>query len=285
MKNIIYILLISNFTFAQTATLDTNSILIGQQINFTITNEVINTDVWPGYDDFLVEELEIINASKVDTTNGIINQKFIITAWDSGSYYIPPITFSATKKTKGLLINVQSVTLEEGAELKDIKQPINEPIGWSDIWPWLLAFLTILIIVYMIRKYVITKSETEKTIKPKKIIPPDVTALKQLAILKEKGLWQSGKLKQYHSEISEILRAYIEVRFQILALESPTYEILENLQKKNLQKDDLIMLTTLLERADLAKYAKSQPIDKENEESLLFGQNFVNNTKIIQVDE
>ena len=33
---------------------------------------------------------------------------------------------------------MQTVILEEGAELKDIKQPMEAPIGWSDIWPWLV---------------------------------------------------------------------------------------------------------------------------------------------------
>ena len=64
MKKIIYLILISNFAFSQTATLDTNIILIGQQVNLKITNEVSSTDVWPTYDKFLVEGIEIIRYSK-----------------------------------------------------------------------------------------------------------------------------------------------------------------------------------------------------------------------------
>ncbi len=130
----------------------------------------------------------------------------------------------------------------------------------------------------------ITKKKKEVKIKPKVVIPSDIIALNELAILKDKKLWESGKLKQYHSEISEILRAYLEERFQILALELPTYDILQNLKNRNLQKEDLIMLTTILQRADLAKYAKSKPTDSDNNESMDLSIYFVKNTKEKEVE-
>ena len=79
MRKIIILLLLSNLAFSQTARLDTNSILIGEQTNFTITNEVSNTSIWPTYEEFLVEGVEIIQTSKLDTANNIISQTFIIT--------------------------------------------------------------------------------------------------------------------------------------------------------------------------------------------------------------
>ena len=115
--------------------------------------------------------------------------------------------------------------------------------------------------------------------KPKIIISPDVIALNELTTLKDKELWQSGKVKQYHSKISEILRTYLEDRFQILALELPTCDILQSLRNKGMQSEDLDTLTTILQRADLAKYAKSQPTDSENDESMIQSVSFVRNTK------
>ena len=98
MKKLILFLFISNFAFAQTAVLDTNSILIGEQINFSISNTISKTEFWPTYEEFLVEGVEIIEEGKIDTSENLISQNFIITAWDSGSYYIPPISFSANSK-------------------------------------------------------------------------------------------------------------------------------------------------------------------------------------------
>ena len=278
MKKLITLLLLSNFAFSQTARLDTNSILIGEQTNFTIANELSNTSIWPTYEEFLVEGIEIIQASKLDTTENIISQTFTITVWDSGSYYIPAIEFSENNKTEGILLNVQTVILEEGAELKDIKQPIEEPIGWSDIWPWLLGIVLLALVIYLLTKYVFNTKPKIKKVIPKVIIPADVTALKELTELDKQKLWQSGKIKDYQSELSEIIRRYTENRFNFIALELATDEILKEL-KIRLNAEQLANIRTLLQRADLAKFAKSKPNNSENEESMTLAKQFVNNTK------
>jgi hypothetical protein len=278
MKKLITLLLISNFAFGQTAKLDTNSILIGEHTTFSISNTISETEVWPTYEEFLVEGVEIIKEGKLDTVNSIISQNFIITAWDSGSYYIPPISFSENSKTEGLLLNVQTITLEEGAELKDIKQPMAAPIGWSDIWPWLVSILLFTLIIFLLKKYVFNKKEYVKIEKPKVIIPADIIALKELITLEKAKIWQEGKIKEYHSRLSEIVRRYTEERFQFIALELTTDEIIDELKSK-LTQEQIQNLKTLLQRADLAKFAKSKPIESENTESMLLAKNFVNNTK------
>jgi hypothetical protein len=278
MKKLILFLFISNFAFAQTAVIDTNSILIGEQINFSISNTISKTEVWPTYEEFLVEGVEIIKEGKLDTSKKLISQNFIITAWDSGSYYIPPISFSANSKTEGLLLNVQTIILEEGSELKDIKQPMEAPIGWSDIWPWLLTFIASALIIFLLKKYVFNKKEKIKIEKPKVIIPADITALQQLTKLNKAQLWQGGSIKEYHTELSEIIRRYTENRFNFIALELATDEIISELKSK-VNNEQLESITILLQRADLAKFAKSEPADDENKESMQLAKHFVEQTK------
>jgi hypothetical protein len=298
MKKFIYLLVaVSIFAFSSckekpagntqntpTAQLDTNSIFIGEQTNLTISNKISNTSVWPTYEGFLVEGVEIIRASKLDTTDNIISQTFTITAWDSGSYYIPVIEFSENSKTEGLLLNVSTVILEEGAEFKDIKQPIEEPIGWSDIWPWLLGIVLLALVIYLLKKYVFNTKPKIKKVIPKVMIPADVTAIKELAKLHKQQLWQSGRIKEYQAELSEIIRRYTENRFNFIALELATDEILSEL-KIRLSAEEAENIRTLLQRADLAKYAKSKPNDSENEESMTLAKQFVNNTKGIKKNE
>jgi hypothetical protein len=278
MKKVILFLFISNFVFAQTAVLDTNSILIGEQINFSISNTIGKTEVWPTYEEFLVEGVEIILEGKLDTTENLISQNFIITAWDSGSYYLPPISFSANSKTEGLLLNVQTIILEEGAELKDIKQPMEAPIGWSDIWPWLVGIIVLTLIVFLLKKYVFNKKEKVKIEKLKVVIPADITALQQLTKLDKAQLWQGGSVKEYHSELSEIIRRYTENRFNFIALELATDEIISEL-KSRVNNEQLASITILLQRADLAKFAKSKPDEDENKESMQLAKHFVGQTK------
>jgi low affinity Fe/Cu permease len=281
-KKLIILLLVSNFAFGQTAKLDSSSILIGEQINFSISNTISETEAWPTYNEFLVEGVEIIKEGKLDTTGDVISQNFIITVWDSGSYYIPPISFSANNKTEGLLLNVQTVILEEGAELKDIKQPMEAPIGWSDIWPWLVGILLFALIVFLLKKYVFNKKEEIKSEKPKVIIPADVIALKELITLEKAKIWQEGKIKEYHSSLSEIVRRYTEERFQFIALELTTDEIIDELKSK-LNQEQIQNLKTLLQRADLAKFAKSKPDENENKESMQLAKHFVSQTKQKQI--
>ena len=283
MKKIIAFLLVSNIAWGQTAIMDTNSILIGEQINFSISNPISETEVWPTYDEFLADGIEIIKQGKLDTNENLISQNFIITAWDSGSYYIPPISFSETSRTEGLLLNAQTVILEEGAELKDIKQPMEAPIGWSDIWPWLLGIILFTLIVFLLKKYVFNKKEVIKIKKPKVIIPPDITALQQLTKLDEAQVWQAGNVKEYHSEISEIIRRYTENRFNFIALELATEEIISELKSK-VNNEQLASITIILQRADLAKFAKSKPKETENKESMQIAKNFVEQTKQKQIN-
>ena len=278
MKKLIFIfLLFSNVLLSQTAILDTNSILIGEQVKFKITNELSNTETWPIYNDTIINGIEIINKSTIDTINKIIIQYFTITSWDSGSYYIPSIHFSKENKTDGLLLNVNNVTLEKGAKLKDIKQPINAPISWIDIWPFLIGLL-ILILIILIINYIISKKHNKIRIAPKIIISADILALKELDELEKAKIWQAGDIKKYHAKISEIIRRYIEIRFKFIALELTTNEIVKNLENK-ISSEQIKEIKLVLERADLAKFAKSKPIDIENTESMQLAKDFVFSTK------
>jgi len=291
MKRILFVIFLfcSALLFAQKQSLDTSLIRIGEQTKISINCDFEKEEsfVWPNFNDTLITGVEIIEKGEIDSLENekslTISQNFIITAFDSGTYFIPPIIFNENKKTEGLILNVQTVELAEDSQLMDIKPPIEAPYGWSDIWPWFLGVFIITLIIYLLKKYVFTKKKKEMIIKPKVVISSDVIALNELAILKDKELWENGKLKQYHSEISEILRTYLEERFRILALELPTYDILQNLKNRNLQKEDLIMLTAILQRADLAKYAKSKPTDSENNESMDLSVDFVKNTKAKEV--
>ena len=89
------------------------------------------------------------------------------------------------------------------------------------------------------------------------------------------------KIKIYYSRISEILRTYIEKRYLFIALELPTCDILKIIEKKNVSKNDVDNLRLILERADLAKFAKSKPTKDQHVESIELSILFITNTKLI----
>ena len=286
---ILFSLTVSLFCSGQKAiiTLDTNAILIGEQIIFKIECVDIDKAInWPLFNDTIVDGVEIISKSEIDT---ILNsntdkktysfsQEYLITSWDSGAYYIAPIKLNSSLSTEGLLLNVMSVSTDQNSEIKDIKEPLDAEYEFKDFLIWIILLLTIILIVYLLKKYVFNKKEKVEKKIIKEIVPAHITALKELNNIEKKELWQSGKIKQYHSGISEILRKYMEHRFKFIALELTTDEILSNIEN-TISREEHVELKQVLQRADLAKFAKSKPNEEENKQSMELAKRFVDKTK------
>ena len=112
---------------------------------------------------------------------------------------------------------------------------------------------------------------------------PHVLAYEELAALKEKKLWQQGLLKQYYSEVTEVLRRYIERRFEVMALEETTDEIIAGLRSKNLDNGIMAQTERILRRADLVKFAKYVPGIPEHEEMMVVVYDVVDKTKPVAI--
>lgn len=286
---ILFSITVSLFCSGQKAiiTLDTNAILIGEQIIFKIECVDIDKAInWPLFNDTIVDGVEIISKSEIDTISNSntdkktysFSQEYLITSWDSGVYYIAPIKLNSSLSTEGLLLNVMSVSTDQNSEIKDIKEPLDAEYEFKDFLIWIILLLTIILIVYLLKKYVFNKKEKVEKKIIKKIVPAHITALKELNNIEKKELWQSGKIKQYHSGISEILRKYMEHRFKFIALELTTDEILSNIEN-TISREEHVELKQVLQRADLAKFAKSKPNEEENKQSMELAKRFVDKTK------
>ncbi|MEL6140324.1 MAG: hypothetical protein AAFU67_01760, partial [Bacteroidota bacterium] len=105
---------------------------------------------------------------------------------------------------------------------------------------------------------------------------PYELALERLNELEGKKLWQAGEVKMYYSELSYILRAYLEDHFKIPALESTTRQIDRALQeRKQLNDTQRAELSELLQLSDLVKFAKAEPADDLHQRDLERVRNFV----------
>ena len=280
-----FILTLNLFSQSAKYIVDKDSILIGQQIKFTIElNDIELTNDFPLFNDSIVNGIEIIKKLEIDTTKNkdsySLKQEYVITSWDSGSYYIPPFKINNQISTNALLINVFSVTIDQDSEIKDIKEPLNPEYVFADFLVWILIALLLFLTIYLFKKFYKKKSNQKEIKEVKKIIPPHIIALDELSIIEKKELWQSGKIKEYHSEISESLRKYIENRYNFIALELTTNEILEYI-KNHISVEIFNELKKILEMSDLAKFAKNKPTDHENIECINLSIKFVNQTKLI----
>lgn len=309
LKNILYILLLLAFSFtayAQNykieAKADTSSILIGEQVKVTLKIDYRRdmgsiTIVFPTIYDTINEFVEIVNKSKIDTIvpdkadpYQVIQQQVItLTSFDSGYYVIPPFQFiinDDTIQTEAFLLEVNTLEVDTAQGIFDIKQPISEPFSFLDWlkenWWWMAAILVLAIIIIVVIRYLKNRKPKEVVEEIIPVIPYHIIALEKLEKLNQEKLWQSGKVKQYHSHISEILREYIENRYQVNALEETTAEILHGLRLQQISPDVMNKLTQTLTLADLVKFAKEQPLQTENEQSLTAAVNFINTTKIVE---
>jgi hypothetical protein len=92
-------------------------------------------------------------------------------------------------------------------------------------------------------------------------------------------LWQKDKVKEYYTELSEIIRQYIEIRFKTPAMELTTDELLRKAKKHREMTSFSSSLKPLLQAADLAKFAKAIPLPEEHIEALTLAKNFIQITK------
>ena len=110
-------------------------------------------------------------------------------------------------------------------------------------------------------------------------IPEYKVALESLSELDRKKLWQQGKVKDYHSEITEIVRRYFEKRFSFLAMEMTSAEVLESLNEIEVTTDVHFLTNDFLTNADMVKFAKFVPMPTVNEEMMKQAYEIVNKTK------
>ena len=133
-----------------------------------------------------------------------------------------------------------------------------------------------LIIWWLMRR---GQKQSEAPIPPPVIRPAHEIALEQLSLLRHEELWQKGEIKSYQSRLTDIIREYIERRYNVLALESTTFEIIAFLKDKNISTELKTKLREMLEVADLVKFAKAKPPENIHEKLMDDAVNFVKTTR------
>jgi len=298
MKKIIILLLTTNLlSFSQTVILDTNNITIGDQTSLHVTLEIPVSEEynWPDFSDSIFSKIEIIEKGEINKETfdsiEIIKQSVIITCFDSGTYIIPSIIFNETKKSNQLKLNVNTYLITDSTKIQDISNiKIGERSDLSEkeikeLWLKRIKKILILVVIIfvIILSYLLLKKLKKHNYNINKKNHPDVpahiTALNKLNNLEKQKLWQKGETKEYYSIISNIIREYIEGRFQISALELPTNDI-EKLIRNSIEKKLLETLKEILSRADSIKYAKGISLEKENIKVMIDSINFIKQTKI-----
>jgi hypothetical protein len=279
-----------------TARLDKNTIRIGDQtvIRISVVQPIKEHVVFPKLADTITSKIQLVSTGKLDT---VVDQKYkdhitvtlglTVTAFDAGSYVVPAFNI-ATKagviKTNELVLEVKTVAVDTTKSIYDIKQPLAVSYNWldwlRDNWPLVVVPLIVVLLVLGIIWYIRSRPKTEKVVEEvKPIIPIHTLALNQLTELRNKKLWQSGYVKQYHSELTDVLRDYLEKRYAVKTHEKTTDEIFAGLKYMDIVDENRNKLRQILKLADLVKFAKENPQPADNELSMDNAMNFIIQTK------
>ena len=273
-------------------TVDTTQIRIGEQINVTFTVEVDSSAqvIFPEGQTF--SPLETVESFKTDTNRikdrMILQKMYALTQFDSGIYKVPTQRIEingAGYFTDSLFVAVATVPVDTTKQkMYDIKPLINVDRNYARLW------LTILIIVLIIgllaygiyhfffKKKPLTEAEKEA------ILPPYDRALMELKRLENSRSLSQDEYKKYYSELTAIVRAYLEEEVNISALESTTQQLIEKLEllkdagELNLEEDTIVQFNKILQTADLVKFAKSKPPTKVAEDDRMALEQIVTKT-------
>lgn len=277
------------------ADVDSMMMWIGQQtgLHVEVTCDAGQKISFPLYRDTIVKGLEIIPPVKTDTqyvNDGqrmVVTRNYTVTCFDSALIYIPyiPVTVDGTdyQSNKLALAFLSYDIPEENA--KDIfgpKENMKTPVRFYEvkglILYWWLAVLAVLAAVYLIIRYRDDKPIIRR-IKVEPKVPAHVRAISGIEELRQTGGPHNEDSKAYYTQLTDILREYINERFGFNATEMTSYEILERLEESR-DKESLSELHDLLSTADMVKFAKFKPMLGENDRNLVSALEFVNDTKI-----
>ena len=247
--------------------LDSNNITIGDQVTLTISGESNYRTM---------EELSQNGVLALKQTYDSVNhlQFTTITSFDEGEH---SIKFGDEDSIVLAVNDVEGVDTVN-IEVKDIADIIKVRYTFWEIFRWILLGLAVVAvvvaIVYVIKRLKAHKPIIELHVEPP--IPPDTRALNALEELRRKELWQAGKLKEYYTDLTDIVRNYLEEAWDIPSTDMTSDETLEAFSScKAYSETNDTKLRQILKTADMVKFAKSEPLPNEHTQAMNYATEFV----------
>ena len=281
------------------ASLDSTNLMIGDQtdLHLQVTQDATEQVVLPVFGEQLQDGIEIVDKTIVDTLtlpDGRLqlNQYLTLTSFKDSLFAIEPIAYASgedTFWTEALALNIiQPFEVDSSLAITDIKDIERAPIWWWGIIRGILLGLLITGLAvggYFLWRWIESKRKPEEEeINPELLRPADEVALEKLDEIKAAKIWKDGKVKEYQTDLTDVVREYIGRRFDVHSTEKTSDETLREM-KPLLDKDLFDRLKSMLQLADLVKFAKWHTTPDENEGALTTAYDFVNETKIVESQE
>ena len=244
--------------------------------------------------DTLSAQLDIIKRSEVERTadadsNVIVKQQLTLMTFDTGEVQVPSVGLIYARSfddpnrlmayTDPINLYSTTITVDTTMAYKPIVEPLAAPIQMKEVYPWLLGALLLVLLglgIWLLLKCRKTRVDENGNIVRGPVIPPYDKAVTDLENLRQQKLWQSGKVKEYFSSLTDIAREYIEGQFGVNAVEMTTDDILEEVKPLRFSQETYDKLKETMEVADLVKFAKYSSSNLESENAMNSMTDFVN---------
>ena len=250
--------------------LDTALVSVGDRMTFTVRveHDPAAVVVWP--DSLGLGSVEVLDAELLPPADEggrtVTSARYVLAAFELGDLEIPSVDVlvempdgsSTLLSTDPYVITVQSVGLDEGGDIRDIRGPLGIPLSVIYVLPWVLFLVLLGGLAYWLwtRRKPVEASPRRSVVIP---LFPHEDAYEALDRLEASGLVERGEIKEYHILASEIIRTYVEGRFGVYALELTTGEVVEALRSEGLADDAVRAFAGFADRCDLVKFAKLRP--------------------------
>lgn len=181
-------------------------------------------------------------------------------------------------------LSVKSVlSNEHTTELAELKAPQKLP-GRIPLWLWIAV--PVALAAFLVGRWIASRPKKEMIKPTAPIIPPHLVALQALDGLIKQGLLENDECNAFYTELSMILRTYLDGRFHLNAPDSTTEEIVEEMsQSPELSGVQRNILQEFMRQADMVKFAKGHPDRTTMESAFNTTQRFVKETAKTQQNE
>lgn len=244
--------------------------------------------------DTLSDQIDIVKRGEVERTadadsNVIVKQQLTLMAFDTGQIQVPSVRLTYARSfddpdrlkayTDPIRLYSTTMSVDTTQAYKPIVDPIAAPVKFKEVFPWILGVLLLAIVAFGVwywLKHRKPKVDAEGNVIKGPVVPPYDKAVGDLEQLRQQKLWQSGKVKEYFSSLTDIAREYIEGQFGVNAVEMTTDDILEEVRPLHFPQETYGKLKETMQVADLVKFAKYPATSLESENAMNSMTEFVN---------
>lgn len=256
-------------------------------------NVTVNWPVWKGE----IGGFTIHSAGNPANSESASSQDFIqrltIQAFDTGKTVVGPVSveyvldgidsvYSVTSDSVIVYVGLREAV--DSNKVYDIYKPLSVKYTFKEMlqepsWRILIYSLSgiILIGIIFLIWYLLKRRKEKVDLGPQ--LPAHEIAFRKLQKLEQEKIWQKDSVKEYYSQLTQIVREYLENRYGIQALEETTDEILDMLQQVEMTQEVRDLMRDLLNLSDLVKFAKEEPELHELTKSLNEARDFVKETR------